>query len=102
MCRRVHLSAAPCTMMPSMPFWRMKAPRNPLAWEVPHMPVQAPMVVTEKVPEPHTLVPARGPVKKVSRFSGSDHSTPAGTSSHRYLVAKPGAPDVLLASSRRR
>ena len=54
--------------------------------------VHAPSVVTEKVPEPQTLVPASGPVKKVSRFSGSDHSTPAGTSSHRYFMAKPVPP----------
>jgi len=35
----------------------------------------------KKVPEPATLVPLRGPVARISRFSGSDHSTPGGTSS---------------------
>src|SRR3990172_2311196 len=92
MCRWVHLSARPSTITPSMPLNRMNAPRNPLAWEVPHMFVQAPKVVTEKVPDPDTLVPARGPLKNVSLFSGSDHFTPAGTSSQRYLVARPVPP----------
>ena len=43
--------------------------------------VRAPLVITEKVPEPPMVVPPSGPLAKMRRFCGSDHSMPGGTSS---------------------
>jgi hypothetical protein len=45
--------------------------------------VIGPLKTAEKLPVPETRVPARGPLEIVTRFAGSDHSTPAGTSRWR-------------------
>jgi len=39
------------------------------------------LLATLNVPAPNTPLPAKGPVVQMSRFSGSDHSNPGGTSS---------------------
>ncbi len=52
-----------------------------MAWTEVAPPVRAPLVTTEIVPEPPTLVPPRGPLAMVTLFTGSDHSDVGGTSS---------------------
>ena len=53
-------------------------------------------VTMDTVPEPPIVVPPRGPVARIKRFSSSAHPTPAGTSSKRYFAPNPVPPTHFL------
>ena len=59
----------------------MKAPMKPFAWVEVAPSVRTPLVLKEMVAEPPTMVPPRGPLATMRRFSGSLQRVPGGTSS---------------------
>ena len=65
---------------------------KPLACEAPASLVMGPLAATLNVPAPYTPLPPSGPAVQTIRFSGSDHSTPGGTSSWRIRAPKPTPP----------
>jgi hypothetical protein len=74
-------------------------PKVPPEFAWPQILVRGDVATTEYLLALADAVPVKGPVIKINVFSGPKGFTPPGTSSYRYLVARPAPPIKSLAHS---